>query len=72
MKLTIEAESKEIADLVLRLQNRQEVTKTVNLYPEGFDSTLIEVVRRRLKHNENEAVRDIHKAAQKGADYDST
>lgn len=36
MKITVEADSKEIAELVLGLQNRQSVEKTVEvrLYPE--------------------------------------
>ena len=47
MKITIEAESKEIADLVLNLQNRQSAEKTVEveLYPKKLSSTRVEAIR---------------------------
>ena len=47
MKIIIEADSKEIADLVLKLQNRHIEEKEVELYPNPKDlvSTLAESIR---------------------------
>ena len=47
MKITIEADSKEIADLVLKLQNRHIGEKEVELYPNPKDlvPTLAEAIR---------------------------
>ncbi len=58
MKLTIEAESKEIADLVLKLQNRQDVKKTVNLYPDGSNSTHAEAIRGMHENNSMKSAHD--------------
>ncbi len=47
LKIIIEADSKEIADLVLKLQNRHIEEKEVELYPNPKDlvSTLAESIR---------------------------
>lgn len=45
LKIIIEADSKEIADLVLKLQNRHIEEKEVELYPNNSYSTLTETIR---------------------------
>lgn len=54
MKITIEAESKEITDFVISLQSWRVAKKTVDLFPKNFNSTLAEAIRRASKHNETE------------------
>lgn len=53
MKITIETNSKEIADLVLKLQNRHIEEKEVELYPNPKDlvSTLAETIRGMCEDN---------------------
>lgn len=58
MKITIEADYKEIADLVLKLQNRQIVKKTVELYPKNSGSTFAEAIRGILEVNKSKPARN--------------
>lgn len=61
MKIIVEAEVKEIADLVSELQNRQSIEKTVEveIYPKNFSSTHLEAIRGMREDN---SVKSAHTA----------
>ncbi len=57
MKITIEGESKEIADLALALQNRLS-PEEINSYLDGFRDKLKEVLKKQIAKELSSANRD--------------